>query len=65
MKYYKGLRRKNTSYLQLNEGRLSGLVHVLRRNSLLKHVTEGQLEETGRRERRRKQLLDEFKEGKI
>jgi len=28
--------------------------HVLRRNCLLKHVTEGKIEGTGRRERRRK-----------
>jgi len=41
------------------------LVHILRRNSFLKHVTEGQIEGTGRRGRRRKQLLDEFEEGRI
>jgi hypothetical protein len=38
----------------------------LLRNSLLKHVIEGKLEGsiemTGRRERRRKQLLDDLKE---
>jgi hypothetical protein len=28
--------------------------HILRRNCLLKHVTEGKIEGTGRRERRRK-----------
>jgi hypothetical protein len=40
--------------------------HILRRNCLLKHVTEGKLERrtemTGRRGRRRKQLLDDLKE---
>jgi hypothetical protein len=40
--------------------------HILRRNCLLKHVIEGKLEGriemTGRRGRRRKQLLDECKE---
>jgi hypothetical protein len=40
--------------------------HILRRNCLLKHVIKGKLEEriemTGRRGRRRKQLLDDFKE---
>jgi hypothetical protein len=40
--------------------------HILRRNCLLKHVFEGKLEGrtemTGRRGRRRKQLLDELKE---
>jgi hypothetical protein len=39
--------------------------HILRRNCLLKHVIEGKLEGkievTGRRERRRKQLLDGLK----
>jgi hypothetical protein len=39
--------------------------HILRRNCLLKHVTEGKLEGriemTGRRGRRRKQLLDDLK----
>jgi hypothetical protein len=37
--------------------------HILRSNCLLKHVTEGKLEgRTGRRGRRRKQLLDDLKE---
>jgi hypothetical protein len=42
--------------------------HILRRNCLLKHVIEGKLEGrievTGRRARRRKQLLCDFKENK-
>jgi hypothetical protein len=42
--------------------------HILRRNCLLKHVIEGKLEAriemTGRRGRRRKQLLDNLKEKK-
>jgi hypothetical protein len=42
--------------------------HILRRNCLLKHVIEGKLEgrivTTGRRGRRRKQLLDDLKEKK-
>jgi hypothetical protein len=40
--------------------------HILRRNCLLKHVFEGKIqvriEVTGRRGRRRKQLLDDVKE---
>jgi hypothetical protein len=40
--------------------------HILLRNCLLKHVTEenieGRTEVTERRERRRKQLLDDLKE---
>jgi hypothetical protein len=43
--------------------------HILRRNCLLKHVIEGKLEGRiemrGRRGRRRKQLLDDFKEKRI
>jgi hypothetical protein len=35
--------------------------HILRRNCLLKHVTEGKIEGRRRRERRRKQLLDYLK----
>jgi hypothetical protein len=40
--------------------------HIMRRNSLLKHVIEGKIEgrieETGRQARRRKQLLDDLNE---
>jgi hypothetical protein len=43
--------------------------HILRRNCLLKHVSEGKIEGmievTGRRGRRRKQLLENFKEKKV
>jgi hypothetical protein len=43
--------------------------HILRRNCLLKHViegrVEGRIEVTGRRERRRKQLLDDLKGKRI
>jgi hypothetical protein len=40
--------------------------HILRRNCLLKHVIEGKIEGrldvTGRRKRRRKQILDDMNE---
>ena len=36
--------------------------HILRRNYLLKHVAEVNIDVTGRRRRRRKQLLDGLKE---
>jgi hypothetical protein len=40
--------------------------HILRRNCLLKHVIEGKVERrtvvTGRRKRRRMQLLDDLRE---
>ena len=35
---------------------------LLRGNCLLEHVIEGKTEETGRRGRRRKQLLDDLRE---
>jgi hypothetical protein len=36
--------------------------HILRKNRLLKHFTEGKVELIGRRGRRRKQLPDDFNE---
>jgi hypothetical protein len=38
------------------------LVHILRRNCLIKRVTEGRVEWKGRRVRRSKQLLDDLDE---
>jgi hypothetical protein len=50
--------KEERSILQTIERRKAIWIgHVLRRNCLLKHVIEGKTEGTGRRERRRKQLL--------
>jgi len=38
------------------------IVHILHRSCLLKYVTEGKIQVTVRRGRRRKQLLDDLKE---
>jgi hypothetical protein len=38
--------------------------HILRRNCLPSHFDKGKIRETGRRERRRKQLLDDLKEAR-
>jgi hypothetical protein len=38
--------------------------HILRRNFLLSHIIEGKIRGTRRRERRRKQLLDDLKEAR-
>jgi hypothetical protein len=48
----------------IKRGKTDWMRHILHRNCLLKHVTEGKMEErievTGRRGRRRKQLLDDL-----
>jgi hypothetical protein len=63
-KYYIDSKRNETSYIKRRKANWTG--HVFRRNCLLKHVIEGKLEGrievTGRRGRRRKQLLDNLKE---
>ena len=45
------------------------IVHILRRNCLLKHVSDGKVERrikvTGRRGRRSKQLLDDVREKRV
>jgi hypothetical protein len=55
--------------LTIKRRKANWIGHILRRNCLLKHVIEGKLEGriemTGRRGRRRKQLLDDLKEKKI
>jgi hypothetical protein len=43
----------------VNRRKAHWIGHILRRNCLLKHVIEGKIEDTGRRRRGRKQLLDE------
>jgi hypothetical protein len=45
-----------------NTKKVNWIGHILRRNCLLKHVTEGKIEMTGRRGRRRKKLLDDLNE---
>jgi hypothetical protein len=56
--------RQNVHTIKRRKAKWIG--HILRRNCLLKHVVEekleGRIEMTGRRGRRRKQLLDDLKE---
>jgi hypothetical protein len=59
--------KKERNILHTVKGNRANCVgHILRRNCLLKHVIEGKIEEkiegTGRRGRRRKQLLDDLEE---
>jgi hypothetical protein len=53
--------RRETSYIKQKRRKANWIDHTLRRNCLLKHVSEGQIEGsvevTGRRGRRRKKVL--------
>jgi hypothetical protein len=53
----------------INRRKANMIDHILRRNCLLKRVIEGNIEGridvTGRRGKRRKQLVDDFKETRI
>jgi len=57
MKYYKEARRKKNNVRTVTWRRADWIGHILRKNCLLRHVIEGKIEGTGRRGRRRKQLL--------
>ena len=46
----------------IKRGNANWIGHILRKNGLIKHVTEGRIQVTGRRGKRRKQLLDEIEE---
>ena len=55
--------KKKKKILHTIKGRkATWMFHILRRNCLLKHVIEGNIEGTGRRGRRRTQLLGDLKE---
>jgi hypothetical protein len=55
--------KEERSFLQTIKRRKANWIgHTLRRNCLLKHVTEGKIEVTGRRERRRKKQLVDLEE---
>jgi hypothetical protein len=66
MEYYVGSRRKGTFYLQRRKADWIG--HILLRNCLFRHVTEGKqkgiIVKMGRRGRIGKQLLNDIKEKK-
>jgi hypothetical protein len=66
MKYYIESRRRRITYVCTITRRKSDWIgHILRRNCLLIRITEGKIEGrigvTERRERRRKQLLDDVR----
>jgi hypothetical protein len=68
VKYYLELRRRGTSYILEKKRNANWIGRILRRKCLLKHTiegnTEGIIEVTGRRRRRkrRKQLVADLKE---
>jgi hypothetical protein len=61
-KYYQRVKEERNILHTIKRRKANWIGHMLRRNCLLKHVIEGKIEErideTGRRGRRRKQLLD-------
>jgi hypothetical protein len=55
--------REERNIMRVTKCRMADWIgHILRRNWLLKQITEGNTEGTKGREQRRKQLLDELKE---
>jgi len=57
--------RRIISYRQTVKTRAANRIgQILRRNCLVEHVIEGKIEVTGRRGRRRKQLLDGLKKNR-
>jgi len=56
------VKEKRSIPLTTPRRKASWIGHTLRRNCRLKHITEGKIEVTGRRGRRRKQLLDDLKQ---
>jgi hypothetical protein len=62
MKYYIESREERDAIRTIKSRKSDWICHILRRNWLLQHVTEGNTEGTRRREKRRKQLLDDLKE---
>ena len=59
-----GVKEERNILQRINRRKANWILHILRRNCLLKHVIEGRkaerMEVTGRRGRRSKQLLDDL-----
>ena len=60
--YYIQSRRKGIPYIQKKRRKANCIGHILGRNCLLEHGSEGNVEGRERRGRRLKQLLDDLKE---
>jgi hypothetical protein len=65
-KYYLRVKEQRNILHEIVNGMLTGLVIILRRNCLLRQVTEGKIKGgigvTERRGRRRRKLLDDLKD---
>jgi hypothetical protein len=63
---FTGVKKERNILHTITRRKANWIGHILRRNCLLKHVTagkiEGSIEITGKRGRRRKQLLDDLRE---
>jgi len=66
--YYLRVKEQRNIVHEISKRKANWIAHILRRNCLLKQVTEGKvkggIEVTGRRGRRRRKLLDDLKEGR-
>jgi len=57
-----GVKEESNILHKIKRRKANWIGHILCRNCLLKHVIGGKVEETGRRGRRGKQLLDDREE---
>jgi hypothetical protein len=57
-----GVKKESNILHTIKTRKANCIGHILRQNFLLKHVIEGNIDVTGRRGRRRKQLLDDINE---
>jgi len=66
MNYYLGIKEQRNILYEIRKRKANWIGHILRRNCILQRVFEGKIkggiEVTGRRERRRRKLLDDLKE---
>jgi hypothetical protein len=61
-KYYIGFKEIRNILHTIGERKANWIGHIWRRNCFIKHVIDGNVEETGRQGRRSKQLLNGLKE---
>jgi hypothetical protein len=63
------VKEENNILYTIKRRKLDSICYILRRNSLLKHISQGKIKGgikvTARRRRRRKQLLDYLKESTL